>query len=55
VQAATAMAHKLLSSFAAPPVLRIHYGLRLRSMLPASACALHAHTYDGDDEASCHG
>jgi hypothetical protein len=44
-----------LSSFAAPPVLRMHYDLRLRSMLPASAYALHAHTSDGDGEASCHG
>ena len=40
------------SSFAAPPVLRMHYGLRLQSMLPATACALHAHTSDGDGEAS---
>src|SRR5262249_35221936 len=48
-------AHELLNTFAAPPVLRMHYGLRLRSMLRVSAYALHAHTSEGDGEASCHG
>jgi hypothetical protein len=42
-----------VNSFAAPPVLRMHYSLRLRSMLLASAYALYAHTSDG--EASCYG